>query len=324
MKININTINASEIQSLAWIDDDLVDYVSGGKIIRLNGEIIESCVRYGYKFTSSATLNGCDISVIYERNGTKGLVLEDGKVLREINRSFYHADAYEYPIALMNGFDGAVKIIHCPDSYCELVVEDAKSGVVENAKSERKNPDYFHSRIRVSPNGRYILCSGWVWHPLDVLNVYRIVDYRQNSAVLDSPISSVNECSMGEFIDDQCIIVGNTEGCEGDMGESLIGPKGLGVWDFHKNTWISAIKLDASPGDLMPVGKDHVLCLYKHPRLVNWRSGKVVQEFPQIESGEQCSSIINSNIGPIIAKDIKNSKIAISSGDKIHIIAFYP
>jgi hypothetical protein len=47
-----------------------------------------------------------EFAVIYTRLGTKGLVLHRGKIIREINRSFYHADVYEYPIglaALKNG-----------------------------------------------------------------------------------------------------------------------------------------------------------------------------------------------------------------------------
>jgi len=77
-------------KSICWHDDSLLDWASGGRRIDLNGVITEALVRYAYKFDSSIQSNCGRYAVIYEKLGTKGLVLAEGKVVREINRSFYH------------------------------------------------------------------------------------------------------------------------------------------------------------------------------------------------------------------------------------------
>jgi hypothetical protein len=49
--------------------------------------------------------------------GTKALLLEPGgKVTRELNRSFHHAQAYRYPLALSALPDGRTGLVHCPES----------------------------------------------------------------------------------------------------------------------------------------------------------------------------------------------------------------
>src|SRR5262245_32839629 len=85
------TIPAVAVRSLVWRGDELVDWVDGCKIYRLDGSKTERRVSYAYRFDTAVASPGGRFAVIHERLGTKGLLLDDGKILREINRSFYHA-----------------------------------------------------------------------------------------------------------------------------------------------------------------------------------------------------------------------------------------
>jgi hypothetical protein len=80
--------------------------------------------------------------VIYERLGTKGLLLHEGRIVRELDRSYYHASAYEYPVALFNDPDGRVLLAHCLGNYCRLELEEAETGRPLTASADRKPSDF--------------------------------------------------------------------------------------------------------------------------------------------------------------------------------------
>jgi hypothetical protein len=84
-------------------------------------------------------------AVIYERLGTKGLLLHNGKLLRELNRCYYHADD-EYPVTLFDGLGGRLLLAHCPEDYRRIELEEAETGRALTASAERKPGDFFHSR----------------------------------------------------------------------------------------------------------------------------------------------------------------------------------
>src|SRR5262245_16140267 len=101
------------VRSLVWRGDELVDWVAGGRAFLLDGSTRERAVGYSYRFdAATASPSGRD-AVIYERLGTKGLLLREGNIVRELNRSFYHANVYEYPVCLFNLSSGREVIAHC-------------------------------------------------------------------------------------------------------------------------------------------------------------------------------------------------------------------
>ncbi len=91
-------IAAKSVSSLLWDGDSLIDWVSGGQRFELDGRTIPRKVYYAFRFDAAVTSPSGQYVVIYERLGTKGLLLCNGSIVREINRSYYHANAYEYPI----------------------------------------------------------------------------------------------------------------------------------------------------------------------------------------------------------------------------------
>jgi hypothetical protein len=74
--------------------------------------------------------------------GTKGVVLKNGETLRQIDRSFFHANAYEYPVALFHEPGGRLLLAHCPKSYCAIELEEAETGRPLTATAERKPCDF--------------------------------------------------------------------------------------------------------------------------------------------------------------------------------------
>src|SRR5580693_2480816 len=100
MKFLRQVIPATNVASLTWRGDTLVDWVSGGTVYSLDGRCKESRLSWGFPFNAARATSDGRFAVIYQRQGTKALLLHDGKILRELNRSYYHADAYEYPVCL--------------------------------------------------------------------------------------------------------------------------------------------------------------------------------------------------------------------------------
>ncbi|MEU2423682.1 hypothetical protein ABZ619_22095 [Streptomyces sp. NPDC007851] len=56
-------------------------------------------------------------SAVYQERGTKGALLEGERVVRELNRSYYRAPDYDYPLALGRLGDGREVVVRCPDEY---------------------------------------------------------------------------------------------------------------------------------------------------------------------------------------------------------------
>lgn len=128
-----------------------------------------------------------DLAALLQTTGTKGLLLKaDKRLLREVNRSFYHAEAYRYPLVLFTLPDGRTGLIHCPARYNQLEIEEAVTGDPLVARGERTPKDVFHSRLAVSVSGRYLLSAGWVWQPWSCVMVYDLLAALEDPARLDS------------------------------------------------------------------------------------------------------------------------------------------
>ena len=127
--INRTTLEfSSSPQSLNWLEGDLIDWVSGGAKYSINGDYQSSGVVFSYRFDAAVQSDNGVYAIIYEKLGTKGLLLKNGSILRELNRSFYHAGTYEYPIAFVKLPTGEYAIVHCPEEYCQVEIDLAENG----------------------------------------------------------------------------------------------------------------------------------------------------------------------------------------------------
>jgi hypothetical protein len=332
---------ATGVRSLCWRGDELVDWVGGGRAFALDGTERPRPVSYGYRFDAATASPDGRFAVIYERLGTKGLLLEDGTILREIDRSFYHAEAYDYPVALFREPGGRLLLAHCPGRYCRLELEDAETGRRLTDSVDRKPSDFFHSGLVASPHGKRLLSAGWVWHPWSVVACFDVEHALADPRQLDggahaSPYWGANVC-MAEgasacWLDDDCIVVAASAEPEDDEepGAASDGPRlrpcGVAVYDLAGGRCLRAVELAEQAGTILPIGRHHVLSLYRHPKLIDLSTAKVLYAWTELASGVQSSSIIwglkDDQKPPPMAFDPPRGRFAIVNGDRITVIEF--
>lgn len=313
------SLTKGPVRSLCWSGDELVDLAGGGTRFGMDGNVVPAAINWAYRFDTAVISRDGDFRVIYEKLGTKGLVLRGNKCLREINRSFYHAHVYEYPVAIVNLPNGLVGLAHCPEGYNRLEIEEIESGDKLTLRPG-ESPDFFHSRLQVSPEGDYLLSAGWVWHPVDFVHVFSIRDALQSPDHLDKPIplnlpDELFEVNAAAFQGDgQLLLVG-----KGEDEDSVAGH----VAQFGVNDGTIKVKrsLESEPGTIMPVGQDHFVGFYEHPKLFEISTGKVVQRWSDLNSGKQNSSIIwHQEQLPSLALDPARKRFAVGGAEAITVI----
>ena len=168
MKLNQNSrvIECPDVSPLAWDEDDLVEPMTGRRIALDGRPLPRRAFLVGYPFDRGLCFRGLDAfwTLAYDNRGTKAVLYKNWKEHRELNRSYYFAKAFDYPIALTSINNGRVVIVHCPNSYDTVEIEDAETGEVLGKK--KSDEMEFHSRFSVSTDGRFLLSAGWFWHPL--------------------------------------------------------------------------------------------------------------------------------------------------------------
>ena len=211
----VSKFEAPGVRSLAWHGDTLIDWVAGGVRYDFDGKITPASVRYSYRFDAACVSPSRDYVLIYERLGTKGLLLKRGKILREINRSFYHAGVYEYPACFARTPSGDEVLIHCPDEYNQLDIEDAETGRRLSHCDKREPADFFHSRLAISREGSHLLSAGWFWHPFDMLTVYNVEKSLRDPKSLDGDgnlfPSLSTAVSSAAFINEEQLVITSFE-----------------------------------------------------------------------------------------------------------------
>ena len=180
-------IPAKGVKSLAWHDNTLVDWAGGWIYFPVDGSSERLGVHYGYRFDTTLVSPSGRLVLLYEKLGTKAILIEveSKRVLRELSRSYYCADAYEFPIAFLTLPDGSEALVHCPQDYCRIDIDDAFTGRCLTQYPQRVPSDVFHSRFRQSPDGRWFASAGWVWHPVDVACLWNLESVLENPRLLD-------------------------------------------------------------------------------------------------------------------------------------------
>ena len=324
--------------SLCWRGDELVDWVRGGDYWTADGLFVSASRSWGYgRFNAVAADSSGRWAVVHERTGTAAILLRDGEIVREIHRSPYHADAYLYPVCLFHGPGDRPLLAHCPESYARIEIDDAETGERLTRSTSRKEADFFHSRLAVSPGARRLASAGWVWHPCDAVVWFEIAAVLDDPTLLDnlqgatqSRNTSLAEESSAAWLDDDRILLGGSaepedpeEAAEIDREHAgpRLRPGGLAVYDIGLRAYVQSIELGYSPGRMMPVGQHHAVTFFQRPRLVSLQSRKVVHEWTDIDSGEETSSIAHDRPSPALALDPRRGRFAVGARDGIEIVA---
>ena len=115
------------------------------------------------------------------------------------------------------------------------------------------------------------------------------------------------------------------ESREAGPGADLL-PRGVAVYDLAGGMCLRAFQLDAPGGTILAIGANHVLSLYRHPKLIELATGKVLHVWTQLHSGIQDGSIVCGLEGdakpPPMAIDPAGRRFAIVNGDAVTVIEF--
>jgi hypothetical protein len=110
------TLTIHSLRTIDWFDNKVVDWATAGKQIGLDGQTRDILIyHFGFGDASIASEDGKYV-FIYQKFGTKGLLIKNGQLVREINRSYYCADVYEYPAAFVK-INNKTYLVHCPSGY---------------------------------------------------------------------------------------------------------------------------------------------------------------------------------------------------------------
>jgi hypothetical protein len=314
------------VKSLIWQDDSLIDWAAGNRVIGFDGTDTGSKVRWSYHFDAAIQSPSRRHAAIYERLGTKGVILDRGKFVREINRSFYHADAYEYPIVFFQHADGRELIAHCPDEYNRIEIDEVTTGNRLTASTDRKPRDFFHSRLALSADNQRLLSAGWAWHPFSSISTWSITDILADPRTLDisRPPMGPNSAEINAviFIDSDRILMNSSPEAEDltDDGESDFRAGSLGVFNLNSNAFESITKIEETVGNMLWLGNGKVVGFYETPKVFDLNSGKVIFRWPDIASGKQDGSIIHHLQLPSIAIDSVRKRFAVAVTDKISVV----
>jgi hypothetical protein len=315
-------VPAKAARSLVWHGTTLVDWASGGARFALDGSIHQPRVRYGYRFDAALASPSGTLVAIYEKLGTKALLVRtcDGTIVRELNRSYYCAEAYEYPITFVTLPDGSEALAHCPRDYCRIDIEDAETGRCLTDRESRKPSDVFHSRLQQSPGGTWLASAGWVWHPFDVACVWDLKAVLQDPGVLDrSQISLATDDEVGglAFVSEDTLLGATGEESWSDEKK----PNRLVAFDPATGAVLREVNLLGPCGTIHRIGEHFVLGLFGHPKLIRLSDGTVVREWPHLRTGDQNSSIIHSRAPiPAFALHSKERMFAVADDEKITVV----
>jgi hypothetical protein len=312
-------------KALVWQGDELVSEC--GRHWGRDGVERKAVFAWSFPFDAGITSASGRYSAVYQERGTKGVLLERERLVRELNRSYYQARNSDYPLALGTLGDGREVVVHCPDEYNVLQIEDAASGERLTAGS-REPQDVFHSRLSLSPDGRYLLAVGWFWHPFGIAMVYDTALALTDPATLDGegllPSAAVTsgEVTAGCWLDvDRLVLATGAEGWS-EEEESALPPRHLGVWSVSEERWLHRNPIaDAEPGVLLLPRGDHVISLLGHPRLLDTATGRLVAEWPEVGVPAKATCFGVSHVpSPVAALHPDGTRLAIAQSESIALI----
>ncbi|PJJ58773.1 hypothetical protein [Hymenobacter chitinivorans] len=308
----IRTTLPVQSQTITWLHEGVVDWASAGRYYTPDGADRELGFGHFNGMDFDAAVSSVDgrYTLIYTRLGTKGLLLKQGELLREVNRSYYQAQVYEYPAGFFE-FEGRTYLAHCPQEYNRLDFEDVETGEIPTDVSGRQPADVFHSRFAVSPEGTYLLSTGWLWHPWDIAQAFDIRACFQNPLLLDEgaydnelrPAVS-SEISSGSFLNDYTVLLSSSNEPPFDDDEVNLPPSHVVFWNLRTGELTQPVKMQGKFGNVVAIDEDRAWDLHQHPKLIDLRTGVVVEQWPDIDLGRQNSSIHpNTEVQIVVSPD---------------------
>jgi hypothetical protein len=283
---------AVQPRTICWHPPGFIDWASGGRYYGLDAagrdQVMQSFS--GVEWDAAVASADGRYALIVARKGTKGLLLRDGELLREVNRSYYQARAYEYPSAFFE-HGGRTYLAHCPREYNRLEFEDVETGEIPTDIPEREPSDVFISRLLVSPGQTRLLHQGWVWHPFGVVEAFDIGACLRDPRLLDESTlrpATGSEISSASFLDEDTVLLAATDQGLHDEGEPP--PDQLAWWNLRTGELSAPVAAPGPRGLVVAISRELAWDLYEHPKLLNLTTGAVEQRWESVNSGRQNSA----------------------------------
>lgn len=323
-------IPAERVRSLCWVGDDLVDFAAGQVRYGLDGQVQRAEVNYAYPFNAAVVSPSGRHAALYQRFGTKGILIDvsSKQIIRELNRSFYHAHVYDYPITIFTLPDGREILAHCPDEYCKIELEELESGR-QLTRRDSKPIDFFHSRLAATADGKRLLSAGWIWHPVDsvcLFDVEQVVAEPARFDANDAIPALPCEVNTASFVGSDSLLLAtwtDAEVFDEEDPNPAMGPANLCTYCPASRQLVSRAVIEEPVGEMMPVGSDFVVGFYDHPKVFDVTTGKVVKRWPDLPSGTRNSSIeISHDHSPVVALDAAHRRFAVVCDGEIVVVEF--
>jgi hypothetical protein len=333
MEIKTQTIETNHLITLDWLGNEVIDWANSGMCYSPEGTAHPlhegSSYMFAHNFDSAISSPNGLYTFIYTKLGTKGILLKNGReLLREINRPYYYANAYEYPATFVE-IAGKTYLVHCPFEYCRIDFEEVESGEIITNVPNREILDAFFSRLEISPDSRFLISKGWYWQPWDFVCFFDIKACLENPHLLDMrhPIggSLSTELCTANFIDNERLLVGtSTEGKDEEEHEE-VPPEHLAIWNLSTQEFSNVVSVKVPFGNIFVINEHYCWDLFEFPKVIDIRSGEIVAKNESINSGQQRSSIIwHLKDLPKIACNPRTKQVAIGREKKIDILTFLP
>ncbi|GAA3794836.1 hypothetical protein GCM10022226_12760 [Sphaerisporangium flaviroseum] len=124
-----------------------------------------------------------DVAAIVHDYGRHGQVvdLRSGKVTMQLDGGDYHPETVPFALCFTD-FGARTVMIH-RSGWNRLDVSDPQTGELLIARESKKSEaarardhrlDYFHGRLHISPDGRWVADDGWVWHPVGIPRLWDV------------------------------------------------------------------------------------------------------------------------------------------------------
>jgi hypothetical protein len=263
-------------------------------------------------------------TLAYDNRGTKALLYKNWREHRELSRSYYFAKTYDYPIALAAISGGRVVIVHCPNSFDTIEIEDAETGEILGKKKLAEME--FQSRLSVSADGRFLLSAGWFWHPHGGACLCRVdaICGTEDTSGTEVGFSFGAEIDAAAFLGNDHVVVSSTsEEVDSEPNASGLRPLQLGMWSIPESKWISVVPLEKETGSIMP-WKEWVISFHEHPKAIELATGKVVHVWDDLNSGKQIGSIeLGEPPPPVMALNPRKGMFAVCDSKGIHVVSLH-
>jgi len=227
--------------------------------------------------------------------------------------------------------DGRTCLIHCPNRYDTLEIEEIETGKKIGQNIERDPADFFQSRLQISETGKFLISAGWFWHPFGDVQYYNLDECLIDNAKLDNTASNLpinGEVCSARFISNSKLLVSLTN--EPALNDEIIEtedqlfPMQIGIINLDTLKLEKKAEITQDTGDLIPINEDQAWSLYNHPKIIDLNSGEILFEHKELNTGQQNSPIIHGlDFVPTYAYDSLNRRLAVATKKGISILTYY-